>query len=82
MHPAGKIVIGIILLLVGLGLFANSFAHFAPVGTFWWNNFLIVLSGIIPIFLVIIGLFLIWLEADELKVQKELKREKGKTKSK
>jgi uncharacterized membrane protein YciS (DUF1049 family) len=78
MHPAGKIIVGLILLVIGLGLFANGIIpgfNVAMLGTFWLNTFIAVLQGIIPILLILLGLFIVWLEVDELKAQKELKKE-------
>ena len=74
MHPAGKIIIGLILIIIGLGLFLDSVTPIVGTGIEWITNFIIVLTGIIPIFLIIIGLFIVWLEVDELKAQKELKK--------
>ncbi len=75
MHAAAKIIIGLILVLVGLGLFVDSVYPLLGVkGTFgidWLGNFITVLTGTIPIFLILIGLFIVWLEADELKTAKE-----------
>ena len=70
MHPIGKIIGGLILILVGLALFALE-----PFGVSWLTNFIILVTGTIPILLILIGLFIVWLEADELKVEKELERE-------
>ena len=76
MHPAGKILIGLILILVGLALFVDSVIPISGgVGTYgidWLANFLIVFTGVIPIFLILIGLFVVWLEADELKASKDV----------
>jgi hypothetical protein len=79
MHPAAKVLIGLILILLGLGLFVDSVMPLIW-GYPWLENFIIVLTGIIPIFLIIIGLFVVWLEVDELKAQKELKAEERKPK--
>lgn len=78
MHPAAKIVIGLILLVIGLVLFANGVIpgfNIAWLGTFWLNTFIAILQGIIPICLILLGLFIVWLEVDELKAQKELGKE-------
>ncbi len=84
MHAAVKIIIGLIILLIGLGLFIDSVIPISGVeGTFgidWIGNFIIVLTGIIPIFLIVLGLFVLWLEVDELKAQKELAKEEKKKK--
>jgi cadmium resistance protein CadD (predicted permease) len=82
MHPALKIIIGLILIIIGLGLFVDSvYPILGVLGTFgidWLKNFIVVLTGVIPIFLIIVGLFVVWLEMDELRAQKELKKEKKK----
>ncbi len=82
MHPTGKIIIGLILILIGLGLFVDSVIPISGgVGTFgidWLANFLTVLTGVIPIFLILVGLFVVWLESDELKSRKELNQEPPK----
>ena len=82
MHAAVKIIIGIIILLIGLGLFVDSAYNNAMTGVeiHWLENFVIVLTGIIPIFLILVGLFVIWLEVDELKAEKEFKLEEEKAK--
>jgi protein-S-isoprenylcysteine O-methyltransferase Ste14 len=80
MHSAAKVIIGLILIIIGLFLFVDSVTPLTgTTGTFgidWLGNFIIVLTGIIPIFLILIGLFVVWLEIDELKTQKELSEEK------
>lgn len=84
MHPALKIIIGLILIAIGLGLFVDSvWPIMGVLGTFgidWLRNFITVLTGVIPIFLIIVGLFVVWLEMDEMKAQKELKKEKKEEK--
>jgi protein-S-isoprenylcysteine O-methyltransferase Ste14 len=75
MHAAVKIIIGLVLVLIGLGLFVDSVYPLMGVrgtlGIDWLGNFIVVLTGTIPIFLILIGLFVVWLEADELKTSKE-----------
>lgn len=86
MHPAGKIIIGLILILIGLALFVDSVIPLSgglglTIGGYvinWFDNFIIVLTGVIPIFLILVGLFVVWLEADELKAQSELSKETKK----
>lgn len=80
MHPAAKIIVGLILILIGLALFVDELTpvlgHYPGIPTIsWLSNFFIVLTGIIPIFLILVGLFVVWLEADELKSQQEMARE-------
>ncbi|MBN2102134.1 MAG: hypothetical protein JW716_04655 [Candidatus Aenigmarchaeota archaeon] len=74
MHPIGKMIAGLILILVGLGLYAMPQLQIVD----WLGNFIILVTGSIPILLILIGLFVIWLEADELKVSKEFDKEDKK----
>ncbi|MFH1978606.1 MAG: hypothetical protein ABIJ92_04745 [Candidatus Aenigmatarchaeota archaeon] len=81
MGIAAKIIAGFILIIIGLGLFVNSVSPLFPeLGNFWVTNFIVVLTGVIPILLILIGLFIVWLEIDELKAQKELRQEEEKRK--
>ena len=78
MNAAIKIIVGLVLILVGLGLFVDELtpivSQYKGIPTIMWlTNFIIVVTGVIPIFLILVGLFVVWLEADELKASKELK---------
>jgi large-conductance mechanosensitive channel len=82
-----KILVGLLLIVIGLGLFADlekPITRGIPViGKIQWlRNFGIVLTGVIPPFLILVGLFVVWLEVDELKMQRELKEEEEKEKRK
>jgi hypothetical protein len=85
MHAALKVIVGLILILIGLGLFVESIPELA-MGTYtginWLSNFVIVVTGVIPIFLIVVGLFVVWLEVDEMKAQKEIKAETKKPEKK
>lgn len=80
MHAAAKVIIGLILLVIGLGLLANGvlFEDIGIGGRIWFNSFITVIIGVIPPLLILIGLFVIWLELDEIKAEKELKAEEKK----
>ena len=80
MHPAAKVLIGLVLIVIGLGLFIDSVTPIIGLGIQWLTNFIIVLTGVIPIFLILIGLFIVWLEIDEWKIQRELEREEEEEK--
>jgi uncharacterized membrane protein len=89
MHAAVKILIGLVLVLVGLGLFVDSVYPWMPVmgsrgpiGIDWLGNFIVVLTGVIPIFFILVGLFIVWLEADELKTSKEFEEPEEKEEKK
>jgi cadmium resistance protein CadD (predicted permease) len=85
MHAAVKVLIGFIMIAIGLGLFLNSIVDLPVVGKyigkFWIDNFIVLLTGFIPPFLILIGLFVVWLEVDELKAEKELRMEEESSKS-
>ena len=85
MHPAIKMLIGIILLVVPLGFYAYEFMYgeqFSILGIriYLLKSLWTVLQGIIPPFVILIGLFIIWLELDEWRIEKELKTEEKKEK--
>jgi uncharacterized membrane protein len=87
MHTAIKLLIGIILLVVPLGFYAYEFMYGEQFSLFGvrihlLKSLLTVLQGIIPPFLIVIGLFIIWLELDEWRIEKELRAEEKKRKKK
>ncbi len=76
MNAALKILAGLIIIAAGFGLFLDSpTVHMwrSVTGINWWNNFVIVLTGVIPPLLLLAGIFIVWLEADELGAEKEMK---------
>ena len=88
MNAAIKILLGLVFIGIGLGLFVDSPGVMPFLGTSdlipgdWFSNFLVMLTGIIPPFLIIIGLFVVWLEFDEIKAEKEMRAEEKKAKKK
>jgi hypothetical protein len=83
MHAVVKILLGFVFIAVGLGMFVNSVVPLVPMaGEFWINNFVIVVTGMIPAFLILIGLFVVWLEVDELKIDREIRKEEKEEKKK
>ncbi|MFH0956291.1 MAG: hypothetical protein V1813_00350 [Candidatus Aenigmatarchaeota archaeon] len=85
MHAIVKILIGLLLIVAGFGLFVDSVlwnygGRLTGMSIAWWHNFVVVVTGIIPAFLILIGLFVVWLEADELKAEKEISSEAGTAK--
>ncbi|MEM5766336.1 MAG: hypothetical protein QW423_01725 [Candidatus Aenigmatarchaeota archaeon] len=95
MHPAIKIIIGLFLILAGIywilyGPTANSLsAKIAPYLTPFgvqangaWNDFLLLLNGGIPPLVLLVGIFIVWLEWDEWKIERELAAEEKKTRRK
>jgi len=68
------------------------------IGSIWWvlqgsdqffntprkgiNDLITVVNGLLPPFVAVIGLFIVWLELDELKIESELKKEERKPRKK
>ena len=84
MHAAVKVLLGLILILVGLALFVDSVYPMMGIPVVsdihWLDNFVVVLTGFIPPFLIVIGLFVVWLEIDEIKAEREIRAEEEKEK--
>ncbi len=84
MNAALKILLGLILIAIGLGFFVDSITPIVGTSNWfpgdWLTNFLVVLTGFIPPFLIIIGLFVVWLEIDEIKAEREIRAEEEKEK--
>jgi hypothetical protein len=75
MHPIGKIIIGAMLIIGSVYyVWNNTFGA--------WSDLKTVLNGMVPPFVFLIGLFIVWLELDELKIERELKAEERKAKRK
>jgi len=84
MHTIVKILIGLILIATGLGLFVDEISPIfntnALIPGGWLTNFIIVTTGVIPALFILIGLFVVWLEIDEIKAERELRAEEEKEK--
>jgi hypothetical protein len=84
MHAVIKVLLGLILIGVGLALFVDSVYPMVDIPIIssidWLGNFIVLLTGFIPPFLIIIGLFVVWLEIDEIKAEKEIRAEEKKEK--
>jgi len=73
MNTIIKILFGA-LLLVGSVTYIYTNVYGA------WSDFLTVVNGMVPPFVGLIGLFIIWLELDELKVKREVQASSKKAK--
>ena len=85
MNPLAKAFIGIILMIATVAVMVWSMENpTIPGTTIVMPNlvraFGIVLLGIIPPFIFLIGLFIFWLEIDEWKIERELQKEEEKEK--
>ena len=84
MHAAIKILLGLVFIAVGLGLFVDSIYPIVGTNSWipgdWLTNFLVVITGVIPALLIMLGLFVVWLEIDEMKAEREIRAEEKKSK--
>jgi hypothetical protein len=71
LHPIAKIVIGAIL-IVGSAWVVYKYT----LDEFW-----LIVKGIVPPLVFIVGLFIVWLECDELRIERELKQETARVPS-
>ena len=76
MHAAVKLVIGLVFVIVGLMLLVpgnwvpDRVDEIRNIGEYnfdWSSQFVTVLQGSIPPFLILIGILVVWIEAEELK---------------
>jgi hypothetical protein len=95
LHPVVKILLGLLLIIVGAywilyGPSASSLnAVLAPylallgakpVAT--WNDFVLLFNAGFPPFIILIGIFIVWIEWDEWKIERELAAEEKKERRK
>ena len=83
MNPLVKVFLGVILLVAPLALYAYEFLYHTNftimgielnlLGSLW-----VMIQGIVPLGLMLVGLFIVWLELDEWRIEKELKSEEKK----
>jgi hypothetical protein len=71
LHPIAKIVIGAIL-IVGSAWVVYKYT----LDEFW-----LIVKGIVPPLVFIVGLFIVWLEYDELRIERDLKQETARSPS-
>ena len=86
MHPIVKIIIGLILMAAAVywvwktPIYPETYLGIQQNTNLY--DFIIVLNGAIPPMVFLLGLFIVWLEYDEWKKEKELKAEEEKMKRK
>lgn len=79
MQAAGKVIVGIILVVASAWWIIQGADRY--LGT-WTSHhrgiadLITVLDGVVPVLLFLLGIFIVWLEMDEMKVEKELRRRK------
>jgi hypothetical protein len=79
--PILKIIFGAIL-AIGTIWWGYTGSSGYPLYRPWINDFITAANAIIPVFVFLIGIFIVWLELDELKIEAELKTEEKKIKKK
>lgn len=86
MHPIGKIIIGAVLVIASVASIVHSACRGTDLFLFGfripnlWTSLLTVVAGVVPAFVCLIGIFIVWLELDELRIEKELAAEEKKMK--
>jgi hypothetical protein len=79
LHPIGKIIIGAILVIGSIYYILNGFPPYLKPA---WRDLIVVLKGAAPPLVFLLGIFIIWLELDELRIERELEKEEKKAKKK
>lgn len=74
MNAGVKLILGVILVLIGLWLLVPAgvipqlkTATVSGIDANWLNEFVVVLKGFIPPFLVLLGVLVVWIESEEMK---------------
>jgi len=80
MKAAVKIVGGLVLVILSLYYIFKGFPFLGLSKA--WPEVLALLKGAIPLVVLVLGVFIIWLEWDEIKIERELEEEKKTTKRK
>ena len=75
MHPLAKALVGVFIVIAAVYyIFAGVPGYLKPA----LPDVITVLNGAIPLFLILLGVFIAWLEWDEWKIEKELEKEEKK----
>jgi len=76
----GKLIVGIILVVASAWWILKG--SLSVLGRSGIADLITILNGAIPVIVFLLGIFIVWLELDELKIEKELAKEERKTKRK
>ena len=79
LNPIAKVIIGAILMIGSVWWIATGSQQI--IHRSGWEDLKTVLNGVIPALIFVIGIFVVWLEMDELRVEKELKTEERKART-
>jgi hypothetical protein len=75
LNPAVKIIIGLILIGASVYYIVKGVPGYFEPG---WPALLTVIKGLVPLAVLFLGIFIVWLEWDELRIERELKAEEEK----
>ena len=85
MSAAAKLVIGVIILLIGIYWYAAPLlGQNLLTGVFGstFHDFVLVFGGLFGLFLILLGLLIAWIEAEDIKWEKKEKQEQASSKKK
>jgi preprotein translocase subunit SecG len=78
LHIVAKIIIGILLVIGSAWWIAQGSQAF--IGRSGIADLITVINGALPVLVFVLGIFIVWLELDELRIERELKAEEEKEK--
>jgi hypothetical protein len=92
MGAIGKLIIGLLLVIASgwwiisgpslTDIVVPLLQNYGIITGEAFSDFLVVLNGGLPPLIFLIGIFIVWLEYDEWKIEKELAREKRRARKK
>lgn len=71
-----KLLIGAILLVGSVMYIYDESMSMSLIGRSARTDFIAVINGTVPAFVGLIGLFIVWLELDEMKIENQIKSSK------
>ncbi len=73
MGPVGKLIIGLVFIALGLAALGGdalrTYGISVPLSSLWLPALIIVVAGTLPAFLILVGIFVVWIELEELKTR-------------
>jgi len=73
-----KMGIGVLLIIASLYWMVKGSQDILNIS--WWQTFVVVANGSLPVLVLLLGAFIVWLYYDEWKIEQELKAEEEKLK--
>ena len=78
MHPAVKVLIGLLIMVGSVWWVLEGSAKY--LGRSGLEDLISVINGAVPPLLFLLGVFIVWLEYDEWKIERELREEEEREK--